>query len=219
MCIKTNLNKLRICKMNLKSIGLSYFIPIIANYIYIPIMIYLFYLIGNNNIEYAKYSSFVEMQHVIPYFSIWWLVFALREYIEGNSKELLKVYKKSLLFDSLFIFLWYVLHIYLIILTLSLVLGNDVFLLSLLLIVESAAFYSIAYFLLIVCRTISIPLLLCTLYEISYMYMNIDFANLNIVFLGKINHIFDILIPYGPILLGSILLFIVSNFIYNKIMR
>lgn len=195
--------------------GLSYFIPVIVMFIYIPVMLYLFYLNGNNDMEYAKYSIFAEMQRIIPFFSIWWLIFALREYTEGKSKELLKAYKSSLLFDSVVIFLWYVFHIALIIFLLSVILSDNLTAVLVLLVLQSLAFYSVAYFLMVVCKTISVPLLTATLYEIAYMYMDIDFANLNIVYHDNINSVADILMSYAPMLIGGILLFCVANLIYR----
>lgn len=215
MCTKADLNKLRIFYSNLKSMGLSYFIPIIIIFFYIPVMLYLFYLNGNNDIEYAKYSIFAEMQRIIPFFSIWWLIFALREYIEGKSRELLKVYKKLLMFDSSVIFIWYVLHITLIILIMSIIFGDNLFVMLVLLVIQSSAFYSVAFLLMVICKTISVPLLTATVYEIVYMYMDVNFANLNIVYRDNIGSISNILIPYGAILIVSIFLFGVGNLIYK----
>lgn len=215
MCTKADLNKLRIFYSNLKSMGLSYFIPIIIIFFYIPVMLYLFYLNGNNDIEYAKYSIFAEMQCIIPFFSIWWLIFALREYIEGKSRELLKVYKKLLMFDSSVIFIWYVLHITLIILIMSIIFGDNLFVMLVLLVIQSSAFYSVAFLLMVICKTISVPLLTATVYEIVYMYMDVNFANLNIVYRDNIGSISNILIPYGAILIVSIFLFCVGNLIYK----
>lgn len=147
MFIKTNLNKFRILYYNFKSMGLSYLIPIIAIFVYIPVMLYLFYLNGNNDIDYAKYSIYALLQQVIPFFSIWWLIFSLREYIEGKSSELLKVYKKTLTFDSTIILLWYILHIALIIFILSVVLNDNLLAVLVLLIIQSTAFILLHTFL------------------------------------------------------------------------
>lgn len=195
--------------------GLSYFIPIMIIFIYIPVMLYLFYLNGNNDMGYAEYSIFAEMQRIIPFFSIWWLIFALREYIEGKSRELLKVYKKLLMFDSSVIFIWYVLHITLIILILSIIFGDNLFVMLVLLVIQSSAFYSVAFLLMVICKTISVPLLTATVYEIVYMYMDVNFANLNIVYRDNIGSISNILIPYGSMLIVSIFLFCVGNLIYK----
>lgn len=216
MRTKTNLNKLHILFYNFKSIGLSYFIPVIAMFIYIPVMLYLFYLHGNNDLDYAKYSIYAQLQQVIPFFSIWWLIFALREYIEGKSKELLKVYKKSLMFDAIAIYLWYILHIALLIFILSIVFNDNLLAVLVLLIIQSSAFYSVAYFLMVICQTISIPLLTATVYEILFMFMDMNFANLSIIYRDNINSTADILIIFSPILLGSVLLFGISNLIYRK---
>lgn len=216
MFIKTNLNKFRILYYNFKSMGLSYLIPIIAIFVYIPVMLYLFYLNGNNDIDYAKYSIYALLQQVIPFFSIWWLIFSLREYIEGKSSELLKVYKKTLTFDSTIILLWYILHIALIIFILSVVLNDNLLAVLVLLIIQSTAFYSVAYFSMILCRTISIPLITATVYEILYMYMDINFANLNILYKDSIENEFGFLIMYVPVLIGSVLLFCFSNLIYRQ---
>lgn len=179
-------------------------------------MIYLFYIHGNNDLDYAKYSIYAQLQQVIPFFSIWWLIFALREHIEGKSKELLKVYKKSLTFDTVAIYLWYILHIALLIFILSVIFSDNLFAVLVLLIIQSSAFYSVAYFLMVICQTISIPLLTATVYEILYMFMDIDFANLGIIYRDNINSTTDIFIMFSPILIGSIVLFCISNLIYKK---
>jgi hypothetical protein len=63
-------------------------------------------------------ESFLNIMNVaqtfIPIFSTWWIFCMLKEYIEGDGKELLYIYKKlgkSRLANILLLFTWYCLHI------------------------------------------------------------------------------------------------------------
>lgn len=208
------LNKFRLFYLNLKSIRIPYFVPLAAIFFYIPVMLYLYYVTNNNSIIYIQSMAVMEMQHIIPYFSIWWILFGLREYIEGSGKELLKVYKKSVVFDLALIFIWYIMHAVLFILIISIFLKSNYFPDFLVLLSQCVFFSSLAFITMTLFNTISIPFLVCTIYEIFFMYANTDFANLT--YRARVENLTSILLPYGLIFFCGILLTIFASFIYSR---
>lgn len=214
MCLEKFLNRLHLFYLNLKSIRLPYFVPIAAIFAYIPAMLYLYYVTNKDSIVYVQSMTIMEMQHIIPYFSIWWILFGVREYIEGSGKELLKVYKKSLIFEVILTFIWYIMHTVLFILIISIFLKNNYFPDFLVLLSQCVFFSSAAFFMMTLFNTISIPFLICTVYEIFFMYTNTDFASL--MYKAKVESFTSIILPYGLILICSILLFFSAAYIYSK---
>ncbi len=96
---------------HLKSIGLLFFIPLVIIDILIPIL---------NIMEYSKYGIGEELyihilqysQWFFPFFSVWWVLFVLREYIESDGNELLYVHAdRCKLKDILCLFILYIINI------------------------------------------------------------------------------------------------------------
>lgn len=96
---------------HLKSIGLLFFVPLIFIDILIPLL---------NVLEYSKYGVGEELyinilqysQWFMPLFSVWWIIFVLREYLESDGNELLYVHSnRCKLNDVLCIFFVYILNI------------------------------------------------------------------------------------------------------------
>lgn len=96
---------------HLKSIGLLFFVPLVIIDILIPTL---------NIMEYSKYGIGEELyihilqysQWFFPFFSAWWVLFVLREYIESDGNELLYVHAdRCKLKDILCLFVLYIFNI------------------------------------------------------------------------------------------------------------
>lgn len=96
---------------HLKSIGLLFFVPLVIIDILIPTL---------NIMEYSKYGIGEELyihilqysQWFFPFFSAWWVLFVLREYIESDGNELLYVHAdRCKLKDILCLFILYIFNI------------------------------------------------------------------------------------------------------------
>ena len=112
MCVKKYLIlHLKRMVYHLKSIGVLFFIPLAIVDIIIPTLNYLEYTkygVG----EYLYINILQYSQWFIPFFSVWWIIFVLREYIESDGNEVLYVHSdRSKLPDVLFLFIAYVLNI------------------------------------------------------------------------------------------------------------
>lgn len=216
MRAEKHLNRLRITYLNLKSLRFSYFVPIIALFLYIPAMTYLYFVTYACPKDTLQFFTALEMQHMIPYFSIWWILFGLREYTEGAGRELLKTYKKSLLPDFFLIFFWYMLHALLVTACISMVIGS-LFMDYLLVLLQAFVFSSCAFLLMIVCRTISIPLLICTIYEIFFIFANYEpLQGVNLLTMDRITELQNLVFPYLPLFAASLLLILAGNRIFKK---
>lgn len=97
MCTKRDLGlgyKAEQIFLELKNMGVFVFGPIVICCLCLPL--YFFYC--ENNPYYAPHlQEFIitKSDYVIPIFSIWWLYFSMREYIEGDGRELLLTGRKS----------------------------------------------------------------------------------------------------------------------------
>lgn len=97
-------------RLHLKSLGfLKWVSPLILNAV-IPFINYIQY--KEFGMGAGLYMEFLQTaQTVMPFFSIWWVVFALREYVEADGNELLFVSRgRTKLPDALALFLLYILN-------------------------------------------------------------------------------------------------------------
>lgn len=216
MCIKGNLNKFRLIYLNLKSLKLSYFVPIAAIFVYIPLMTYLYSLQYKDDISNLRFLTYIEMQHIIPFFAVWWILFALREYIEGDGREVLRTYKSSILFDFFAIWLLYIIHAAVLTTVMGVFLGSYFFE-FLVILVQSLVFSSVAFALMIICKTIAVPILVCTIYEIFFMFSHYDaLQDFNILRPELVYDASVLVLPYVPMLIASLLLIELSGFLFKK---
>lgn len=215
MCTEKNLNQLRLTYLDLKSIRGSYFVPIIAIFVYIPVMIYLNYLTFGNAPGFLESVTFHEMQRVIPFFSIWWILFGLREHIEGDGVEVLRANKKSITKDFLIILFWYILHAILFTVIVSFVFRNY-FMEFLVIICQILVFSSVSYIIMILTKTISLSFLLCTIYEVFVIFSEISaLSKINMFKLEFVESTSDLLLPYLPLFIISIILIFVADYFYK----
>lgn len=215
MCAQKNINLLRQAYFHLKSLKLLYFVPIVGLFLLLPFLSVGHFLSFGRG-ENAFYQTFAEMQRYIPFLASWWVIFGLREYVEGDGKELLHVYKRSLLPDFLLLFIWYMIHVCLLLILYGIFFENY-WLDFCLFFIQSLVFAGMTFLLMIVCKTIAVPFLVNIFYEIFCMYSNMDFLHtINMLSVPRIESITDLVLPYLPLLVFAVLLIFAGNVIYTR---
>ena len=162
---------------HLKSIGLLFFIPLVIIDILIPIL---------NIMEYSKYGIGEELyihilqysQWFFPFFSVWWVLFVLREYIESDGNELLYVHAdRCKLKDILCLFILYIFNITILFSIYTVLFPNMIY--EFFKILSVCIFYlGITYFFTYLSKSITITLLILILLTLA----NITFGNNKMVF-------------------------------------
>lgn len=204
---------LRLCYYNLKSLKLLYFVPLAVLFLLLPFLSFGYFLSYGWD-EMTFYSTFMEMQQYIPFMATWWVIFGLREYAEGDGRELLRVYKNGLLWDFFLIFFWYILHVAVLILLYGIFFENY-WMDFLLFFIQSLVFAGSTFFLMLLCRTIAIPFLINVFYEIFCIYSNVEALKfINMLSVGRIARFEMLLLPYLPLLVFALLLIFLGNWIY-----
>ncbi len=88
--------------LHLKSIGVLVYIPLIIINVILPLLTYLVYrqygISSRLEISIQEYS-----QWLLPLACVWWPMFVMKEYIEGDGRELLYINKTSNRFLDLFL--------------------------------------------------------------------------------------------------------------------
>ena len=215
MRIEKNLNLLRLTYYHLKSLRFLYWVPLAVLFLLLPVLS-IEHVRSTGMSETTFLKSFMELQRYVPFMATWWILFGLREYPEGNGKELLYVYKPGLLPDFFMIFIWYALHVTALIALYGIFLDNY-WMDYLLMMVQSLVFASATLFLMLLCRTIAIPFLINVLYEIFCIYSNMStLTYINMLSVNRIEQIEDLLLPYFPLLIFALFLAVGANFLYRK---
>lgn len=205
----------RLCYYNLKSLKLLYFVPIAVLFLLLP-----FFSVGHylsNGLSRLSFElTFMELQRYIPFMATWWVIFGLREYAEGDGRELLRVYKNSLLGDFFLIFFWYILHAALLIFLYALFF-ESFWMDFLLFFIQAFVFAGMTFFLMLLCRTIAVPFLINVFYEIFCIYSNAEALRfINMVCSGRIERFEMLLLPYLPLLVFAFILIFAGNWVYKK---
>lgn len=205
----------RLCYYNLKSLKLLYFVPIAVLFLLLP-----FFSVGHylsNGLSRLSFElTFMELQRYIPFMATWWVIFGLREYAEGDGRELLRVYKNSLLGDFFLIFFWYILHAALLIFLYALFF-ESFWMDFLLFFIQAFVFAGMTFFLMLLCRTIAVPFLINVFYEIFCIYSNAEALRfINMVCSGRIERFEMLLLPYLPLLVFALILIFAGNWVYKK---
>lgn len=215
MCHQKLLKELSIFRPMLRKMGAIYFVPHLFLYVLIPLL-GIGYMLYHQDVESIRGLAFYDFQKFIPFMSIWWVLFGLNDYVEGDSSELLRVYKHSLLPDFWLIFGWYILHVVILFLIFELLLANywgD----FLLIVTQSLAFAGSAFCLLCVTRTLMVPFLGMLLYEIFAMLSNFGaLAYVNLFSLQRMRGVSDFIIPYSIVLAVSCILPFLGDFFFQK---
>ena len=108
--------------LHLKSIRYLAFIPPAVLDIVIPLLLYAFYReYGATDLFYGSVLEYTQL--FLPFFSVWWVLFTLRGYVESDGNELLYVCKnRCRLPDCLRLFALFQLNVLLLFAVLALIL-------------------------------------------------------------------------------------------------
>ena len=109
MCLKRYINRLSLIQLTLKGMGILYIVPVVFLFLVLPFLTYLDFAKGYSP-EQCYFSTYIMLQIFCPFFAVWWTLFGFREYVEGRIRELLLVYKKSLIVELFLVFVFYFLQ-------------------------------------------------------------------------------------------------------------
>lgn len=218
MRTEKNINKFRFLYLTLKGMGVIFFVPYIFIFLILPVATYMENLSGNN-FDNLYYYSFVLIQILCPFFSIWWSLLGFREFIDGNGKEILLVYKKSILPELLLTYLLYFLHMIVVFAIYVFAFNFNYFPYLIIYTAEAFAFFAVPLSLAFWLKNMSIPFIIAIIYEIFCIGSNtsgLGFINILAADLPK--SIIEMYIFYISIIIISALLLILShNKRYKKI--
>ena len=193
MCLKRYINRLSLIQLTLKGMGILYIVPVVFLFLVLPFLTYLDFAKGYSP-EQCYFSTYIMLQIFCPFFAVWWTLFGFREYVEGRIRELLLVYKKSLIVELFLVFVFYFLHICVLLGLYCIILNFNYF------------NYIFIFFVISVC------------YEIFCMTANIDFLKfINMLSSDIPSSTMDIICPYIFILISSIFVFVLSNSCFKRL--
>lgn len=215
MRIKKFLNQIRLAYFHLKSLKLLYFVPLVFLFIILP-----FSTVGDINRygidEHTFFVTQINFQVYIPFMSIWWIIFGLREYVEGKGKELLFVYKKSMISDFFIIFIWYFIHVVFLFIMYA-ILFHPFFDCLIIIFVQSLVFSSVTLFLMSALKTIAIPFLISIFYEIFCMFSKTDALwFMNMLYINSKIEVSGLVLPYLPLAAAAFVLIFISDKVRQK---
>lgn len=208
---------IKFIRLTLNGMGKIYFVPYLFLFIFMPIASYADY-IKSSSVDFCYFSTYVWLQVICPFISIWWTLFGFREYIEGSGREALLVYKRGILPELITVFLFYFLHIVVLLALYNFIVGFNYFGYIFIYFTQSFAFFAFSLSLAFIVRNISIPFIICIIYEIFCMGAKangLDFINMlspNIP-----SEPSGVFFPYVYILAAFIILLPICHLRYNKL--
>lgn len=211
MRTEKNINRIRFLYLTLKGMGVIFFVPYLFIFLVLPFATYMENLSGND-FDNLYYYSFVLIQILCPFFSIWWSLLGFREFIDGSGKEILLVYKKSIFWELFLTYLLYFLHILIVFAAYALVFKFNYFPYLIIYTAESFAFFAVPLSLAFWLKNMSIPFIAAIIYEIFCIGSNtaaLGFINILAAELPK--SMVGMYAFYTAIILVSALFLIVSH--------
>lgn len=217
MCLKRYINRLSLIQLTLKGMGILYIVPVVFLFLVLPFLTYLDFAKGYSP-EQCYFSTYIMLQIFCPFFAVWWTLFGFREYVEGRIRELLLVYKKSLIVELFLVFVFYFLHICVLLGLYCIILNFNYFNYIFIFFVQTFAFFSISFSISIILKNIAIPFIISVCYEIFCMTANINFFKfINMLSSDIPSSTMDIICPYIFILISSIFVFVLSNSCFKRL--
>lgn len=217
MCLKRYINRLSLIQLTLKGMGILYIVPVVFLFLVLPFLTYLDFAKGYSP-EQCYFSTYIMLQIFCPFFAVWWTLFGFREYVEGRIRELLLVYKKSLIVELFLVFVFYFLHICVLLGLYCIILNFNYFNYIFIFFVQAFAFFSISFSISIILKNIAISFIISVCYEIFCMTANIDFLKfINMLSSDIPSSTMDIICPYIFILISSIFVFVLSNSCFKRL--
>lgn len=211
---------------HLKSLGKLKLVPLIIIYILTPFMCYLNCRADLNVDKEAALRSFqiqfITMeQSFLFFFSVWWIIFILRDYIEADGNELLYVNKsRNKMIDLLYPYIFYLANVFILCTIVSLINGDLRY--EFIRIVSISIFYvGMTYMVVYLTRSITITLMV----NLVYTLVNISKEGADIIF----PYYYDVNnkpLTYGaymsvclPLLIVGIFMLIVGTILNKKMLK
>ena len=193
----------------LKSAGVSIFIPLVIIYIFLPFLNYSSYL--KYGIGATLYNNIITYSQVfIPFFSTWWSILTLKEFVEGQGNEVLFVNTKR---THIFVCINFITFVFVLV-PLYIVyfcLFDNMKLEFIKILIECILFNSISFAIMSFFRSVAISLTLPVIYTMYSFFRGYSSQGIDLSFISLNEATYEQLIDkYIPILLVSILLFVVT---------
>lgn len=150
----------------LKNLKLIFWVPLIIIDAAMPI--FAWYAYENYDLFRADYDVKTVIMIFIPLFSAWWSIFTAREFLESRGNELLFLKQKMIFAEMLLPFLLYIGN-YSLVLSLLSVWRDDTGKLITEMLTVSLLVFGMSYFTAFLSKSITVPLLACTLYVLINM--------------------------------------------------
>lgn len=201
---------IRIIKIILKSYAKLYFIPYIIVLLIVPFLDARYYVLAEG-MEGSIHLVNSVFQRFIPFAAVWWIFLIMKEYIEGDGRELLYVYSvktRRIKREIMMVFLWYLCHA-------AVVMAVHAFwfpymhLMFLQIAAQSLVFAGLFVLLAVLSRNTGISLLLCAIYyfAISTFDDTTIFRFIDINHLGECITAADLREKYVWVALAGIIFF------------
>lgn len=217
MRFKKFINWIAFIRLTLKNLGFNFFVPYFFLFVVTIFMTYTDFLQGFDKMT-CYSNTYVKLQFFCPFFAIWWTVFGFREYIEGKGREILLVYKKSIIFELLAVFAFYLFHIFVLLSLYYVVFDFNYFNFFFIFFAQAFTFFSVCVSLSILLKSIAVPFIISIIYEIFCMSANVNFLKyINILSENIPTNIEQIFIPYIFTFIGGLIMLIISNFRFKRL--
>lgn len=198
------------------------FVPFIFFYIILPLMVRYQLDISNNVLESALPRICSSLEDFLPLLSVWWIVFVLRESVEGDSSEVFYTYEsinRTKFTDVAFLVVFYLLCM--IPLYILLYLSFPGFEVSIALdfaknIILCAFFSGLIYMIIYILRSTLFSLMFAFLFYVVFKATGLRFLQSISIYAGETITTTDILIPKYLIILGVSILLYLIGYIQNK---
>lgn len=97
--------------LQLRGVGKWYFVPVVVLYILLPILIFADYCTSRDAIKNIESTFATQCLFFMPVLSVWWVFLVMKEYIEGEGREVLYLNGHSKLMEVVMLYIYYVIHL------------------------------------------------------------------------------------------------------------
>lgn len=180
--------------LQLKGVGKLYFVPIIVLYILLPFILWADYSASGNSID----RIFVaQCNFFMPILSVWWVFLVMKEYVEGEGKEVLYLNEHSKFKEVIILYVYYVIHLLFFFGVALFFIPNVVFALFLQIILASFFYCGLGYLFLYLTQNISIaflPLICYSIYCSNSGVLSVAFLNRSIYWEYPIKYTIEMIV-------------------------
>lgn len=188
--------------LQLKGVGKLYFVPVFVLYIFLPLLILGDYGASGDEID----SIFVtQCIFFIPILSVWWIFLVMKEYVEGEGKEVLYLNGHSKLIEVVMLYVYYVIHLMPFFAVALFIIPDVAIGLFFQMMLASFLYCGLGYLLLYLVKNIAIaflPLMCYSIYGSNSGILTFAFFNHSIYWVNPMNYAIEIIVT-GCICFGA----------------